>query len=110
MDNIENNQQQQTLDKLKRLNRSGVAGVQFGNVPSFVITDPSIHISWTDEFWRASPRSKPNRWLATNPVLTAEQRAKVRKFNGVFVDGTIYIREGTDRPNLAVLGHEFGHY
>ncbi len=96
--------------QIERLNRSGVAGVQFGNVPSFVSRPINSYLLDGRIFGElATALGSRIAGFATNPVLTTEQRANVRKFNGVFVDGTIYIREGTDRPNLAVLGHEFGH-
>lgn len=96
--------------QIERLNRSGVAGIQFGNVPSFVSRPINSYLLDGRIFGElATALGIRIAGFATNPVLTTEQRAKVRKFNGVFVDGTINIREGTDRPNLAVLGHEFGH-
>lgn len=96
--------------QIERLNSSGVAGVQFGNVPSFVSRPINSYLLDGRIFGElAAALGSRIAGFATNPVLTTEQRAQVRKFNGVFVDGTIYIREGTDRPNLAVLGHEFGH-
>lgn len=78
--------------QIERLNRSGIAGVQFGNVPSFVGRPINSYLLDGRIFGElATALGSRIAGFATNQVLTAEQRAKVRKFNGVFVDGTIYM-------------------
>lgn len=98
-------------EQIERLIQSGSAGVGFGNVPAF-IGRPINSYLMDGRILGELTAALGSRiaGFATNPVLDESQRAKVRKFNGVYLNGTIYIREGTDRPNLAVLGHEFGHY
>lgn len=50
------------------------------------------------------------QWFGLREVLTPAQRRKFGFFNGVYFDGTIYLRDaGGDRPHLAVLGHELVH-
>lgn len=50
------------------------------------------------------------QWFGLREVLTPAERRKFGFFNGVYYDGTIYLRDaGGDRPHLAVLGHELVH-
>ncbi len=95
---------------IELLARSVSPGKRFGDVPPFVSRPiNSFLLDGRVLGELAGALGSRIAGFATNPVLNPLQQAQVRKFNGVYLNGTIYIREGVDRPNLAVLGHEFGH-
>lgn len=49
------------------------------------------------------------QWFAINPALTPEQQKRFGFFNGAVSRGITFLNASTDRPHLAVLGHEIVH-
>ncbi len=49
------------------------------------------------------------QWFAVNPAITPEQQKRFGFFNGAVSRGITFLNANTDRPHMAVLGHEIVH-